>query len=75
MAPCEEAIRKHLRHELVNRLTKIVHFNPLGMDAARLIVGKLVKRLNYRITDRGVTVELDDGAVDFILRAGRCRAR
>jgi len=39
-APVEEAIRKHLRPELVNRLTKIVHFNPLGMDAAREIVGK-----------------------------------
>ena len=26
-APCEEAIRTHLRPELVNRLTKIVHFN------------------------------------------------
>jgi len=34
-APREEAIRKHLRPELVNRLTMIVHFNTLGMDAAR----------------------------------------
>ena len=69
-APVEEAIRKHLRPELVNRLTKIVHFSPLGMDAAREIVGKLVQQLNERIADRGVTVELDDKAVNFILREG-----
>jgi ATP-dependent Clp protease ATP-binding subunit ClpC len=68
--PWEEAIRKHLRPELVNRLTKIVHFNRLGMDAAREIVGKLVNQLNARILDRGVTVELDDSAVDLILREG-----
>jgi ATP-dependent Clp protease ATP-binding subunit ClpA len=69
-APCEEAIRKHLRPELVNRLTKIVHFNTLGMDAAREIVGKLLTQLNARVSDRGVTVELDERAVELILREG-----
>jgi len=57
-APVEEAIGKHLRPELVNRLTKIVHFTPLGMDAAREIVGKLLAQLNARIADRGVSVLL-----------------
>ena len=65
-----DAIRKHLRPELVNRLTKIVHFNPLGMDAAWGIVGKLIVQLNARIADRGVTVELDESAMDFILHEG-----
>lgn len=69
-APAEEAIRKHLRPELLNRLTKIVHFNPLGMDAAREILMKLVKQLNERIADKGVTVELDENAVGLILREG-----
>jgi len=66
----EDAIRKHLRPELVNRLTKIVHFNPLEMDAARMIVGKLVDELNARISDRGVTVELDESALELILVEG-----
>ena len=66
-AAVEEAIRKHLRPELVNRLTEIVHYNPLGMDVARGIVGKLLGEINARIADRGVTVELDDSAaVDLI---------
>ncbi len=33
-APWEEAIRRHMRPELLNRLTKIVHFNPLGIPLA-----------------------------------------
>jgi ATP-dependent Clp protease ATP-binding subunit ClpA len=32
-APVEEAIRGHLRPELVNRLTKVVHFKPLSKGA------------------------------------------
>jgi len=69
-APREEAIRKHLRPELVNRLTKIVHFNPLGMDTAREILGKLLDDLNKRLEERGVTVELAGSAEELILMEG-----
>jgi ATP-dependent Clp protease ATP-binding subunit ClpA len=31
-----------LRPELVNRLTRIVHFKPLGMETVREILGKLI---------------------------------
>jgi ATP-dependent Clp protease ATP-binding subunit ClpC len=69
-ATVEEAIRKHLRPELVNRLTKVVHFKPLGMETAREILGKLVVDFNKRLSDRGMTVALDESAVDLILREG-----
>jgi ATP-dependent Clp protease ATP-binding subunit ClpC len=68
--PCEEAIRKHLRPELVNRLTKIVHFKPLGMETAREILGKLLNDFNKRLVDRGVTVNLDESAKELILLEG-----
>ena len=91
----EEAIRKHLRPELVNRLTKVLHFKPLGMETAREILGKLVRELNERLAGVVVVereedsggetppqrsgarrashsggVELDDSAVELILREG-----
>ena len=66
----EEAIRKHLRPELVNRLTKVVHFKPLKMETAREILAKLVADFNDRLADRGVTVELDESAKELILREG-----
>jgi ATP-dependent Clp protease ATP-binding subunit ClpC len=69
-ATAEEAIRKHLRPELVNRLTKVVHFKPLGMETAREILGKLMVDFNKRLVDRGVTVELDESANELILREG-----
>ena len=78
-APLEEAIRRHLRPELVNRLTKIVHFRPLGMETAREILRKLVWELNERLANVAgvveahagrVTVELDQSAEELILREG-----
>ncbi|MCX6868177.1 MAG: AAA family ATPase [Verrucomicrobia bacterium] len=74
-APLEEAIRRHLRPELVNRLTKIVHFRPLGMETAREILRKLVWELNERLANVAgvveahagrVTVELDQSAEELI---------
>jgi ATP-dependent Clp protease ATP-binding subunit ClpB len=69
-APWEEAIRKHLRPELVNRLTKVVHFKPLGMETAREILDKLIVDLNQRLADRGLSVRLDESAEELILREG-----
>ncbi len=66
----EEAIRKHLRPELVNRLTKVAHFKPLGMETAREILAKLVAEFNDRLADRGVTVELDESAIECFLLKG-----
>lgn len=69
-APVEEAIRRHLRPELVNRLTKVVHFKPLELETAREILGKLLAEFNRRLADRDVTVALDESAVELILREG-----
>ena len=69
-APVEEAIRQHLRPELVNRLTKVVHFKPLGVEAVQEILGRLMEEFNKRLADRGVTVELDESAAELIQREG-----
>ena len=54
----------------MNRLTKVVHFKPLGVETAREILGKLVDDFNKRLADRCLTVELDDSAEKLILREG-----
>jgi ATP-dependent Clp protease ATP-binding subunit ClpA len=45
---------------LVNRLTKIVHFKPLEMEAAREILGKLVAELNERLMDMAMPQQEED---------------
>ena len=55
-----DVIRNHLRPELVNRLTKVVHFKPLGMETAREILGKLVTELNKRLA--GMVLEKEENS-------------
>jgi ATP-dependent Clp protease ATP-binding subunit ClpC len=69
-ATVEEAIRRHFRPELVNRLTKIVPFKPLGMETVREILGKLMAEFNSRLADRRIAVKLGEDAEKFILNEG-----
>ncbi len=69
-ATVEEAIMKHLRPELVNRLTKIAHFLPLGRETVGEILGKIMADLNQRLADRGVSVSLSDDAQELLLEKG-----
>jgi ATP-dependent Clp protease ATP-binding subunit ClpA len=69
-APVEEAIRRHLRPELVNRLTKVVHFKPLGLETAREVLGKLMQDFNQRLAEKGVKVELAASAEELIRQEG-----
>jgi ATP-dependent Clp protease ATP-binding subunit ClpA len=70
IATVEEAIKKHLRPELVNRLTRIVHFRSLGRDSASLIVAKHLQQLIQMVGQRGIKVEFTDDAVELILHHG-----
>lgn len=69
-ATAEEAIRKYLRPELVNRLTKIVHFQPLGREVAGEILEKLLDELNQRLAERVVRVECSDEVKAILLQEG-----
>jgi ATP-dependent Clp protease ATP-binding subunit ClpA len=40
------------------------------METAREILGKLMDEFNKRLTDRGVTLDLDETAKNLILREG-----
>jgi ATP-dependent Clp protease ATP-binding subunit ClpC len=63
----EAAIRKNLRPELVNRLTKVVHFKPLGMETVRDILGKLIaERLLSGEIISGMAIRIE--AVDGVIR-------
>jgi ATP-dependent Clp protease ATP-binding subunit ClpC len=70
-----DAIRRSLRPELVNRLTKIVHFKPLDSGTAREILRKLVWELNERLANvAGVEHAQGPGGVTPPARSGAGRA-
>jgi ATP-dependent Clp protease ATP-binding subunit ClpB len=60
------AVESHFRPEFVNRLDDIVEFSPLGRDELGRIVELQVSRLIGRVSERGVEVELTDGARELL---------
>ena len=66
----KSAIKKHLRPELVNRLSSIVQFHQLAPAHIREIVGKCLAALNARLADRQMTVSLSPEVVDLLVKEG-----
>jgi ATP-dependent Clp protease ATP-binding subunit ClpB len=65
-----EAVRKHFRPELLNRIDEIVIFNPLGAGEIKAIVDIQVRGLRARLAERNITLELTDAAREQLAREG-----
>jgi ATP-dependent Clp protease ATP-binding subunit ClpB len=63
-------VEAHFRPEFINRLDDIVEFDALSRAQLREIVDVQVARLAGRVSERGVTIELSDGARDLLGNLG-----
>ena len=63
-------LRGHFRPEFLNRIDEIVLFKPLSLAEITTIVGLLVKDVQKRIAERGITLDVSLGAKEFIARTG-----
>ena len=65
-----EAMREHFRPEFLNRLDEIVEFEPLSREQIGEIVELQLERLRGRLAERGITLELTDGAKELLAEQG-----
>ncbi len=64
------AMREKFRPEFLNRLDEYVIFNSLSKDNLRGIVKLEAKRLESRLADRKITMELKQNALDYLADVG-----
>ncbi|MBV8653512.1 MAG: ATP-dependent Clp protease ATP-binding subunit ClpA, partial [Alphaproteobacteria bacterium] len=62
----QEAINRLFTPEFRNRLDSIISFSPLSRDTIHRVVDKFVLQLEVQLADRGVTIELDQTARDWL---------
>jgi ATP-dependent Clp protease ATP-binding subunit ClpC len=65
-----EAVKEFFKPEFLNRIQKILIFNPLTEEVVRQILYKVIKNLNKRLSLRGIEIFLDSLAEDFIIKRG-----
>ena len=65
-----EELRAAFRPEFLNRIDEIVLFKPLRREEIVRIVTLLVRDLARRLADRGIGLDIDDGAAALLARRG-----
>ena len=63
-------LRQYFKPEFLNRLDEIIVFNELNKDDIRRILDIQIARLQQRLDDRHITLELDDKARDWFAENG-----
>jgi ATP-dependent Clp protease ATP-binding subunit ClpA len=66
----EEAINRMFTPEFRNRLDSVISFAALLPSTIHRVVDKFVLQLEVQLADRGVTIELDQAARDFLAEKG-----
>jgi ATP-dependent Clp protease ATP-binding subunit ClpC len=65
-----DELRRALRPELLGRVGNVVVFDPLPRAALEAVLDKLIARVHDRLSDRALTLELDDSARELLLEQG-----
>ena len=66
----EEAINRMFTPEFRNRLDAIIAFASLSQDVVGRVVDKFIMELEAQLSDRDVTIELDETAREWLARKG-----
>ena len=65
-----EELKYHFRPEFLNRIDEIIVFKPLTMKELLQIVDLLIKRVNERLAERNMKIELTEEAKKELARRG-----
>jgi ATP-dependent Clp protease ATP-binding subunit ClpB len=66
----EDELRATFRPEFLNRIDEIVVFKPLTREQLAEIVELQLRRLEQRLAERGIRIELTDAAKEHLAEAG-----
>ena len=69
-ASIEEALKRAFKPEFLNRIDEVIVFDPLTEDQLREVVDTIIAEVAGRLADHGVTFELTDSAIDWLVREG-----
>ena len=65
-----EIVKRHFSPEFVNRIDETVIFHPLGREHVRKIAKIQITRLNTRLAENGMSIDISAEAVDRVVANG-----
>jgi ATP-dependent Clp protease ATP-binding subunit ClpC len=70
----QDAIKKNLRPEFVNRILDAVVFEPLGKETIREIIQNNINILQERLTNKGISVSFENAVFQLIANKADCES-
>ncbi len=64
------ALKEFFRPEFLNRIDEIVPFSQLSKESLKGIVDIMISDLSEEISDKGISIALDDKAKDYLINKG-----
>ena len=65
-----DALERSFRPEFLNRVDEIIVFEPLSREDVLKIVGIMLERLNKHLASQKVSIEVTQGAKEFLAKTG-----
>ena len=65
-----EIVSKHFRPEFINRIDDTVVFKPLQAEQIKQIAAIQIDRLKHRLREKDIQLNVNDGALLYLARAG-----
>jgi ATP-dependent Clp protease ATP-binding subunit ClpB len=65
-----KALRKHFRPEFLNRIDDLILFHSLRKEELRKIVALQIRRVQKRLADQKLVLEVSEAAMDFVAQSG-----
>ena len=66
-----ELVMNELKHsfkpEFINRIDEIIIFKQLNKDNMYKILDKIIKEIEFRLKDKGITIEVTNNALEYII--------
>ena len=66
----EDALKRHLRPEFLNRIDEYIIFDSLNSDDIKMIVEKFISEFSDRIKDIGISIKISSSAKDWLAKKG-----
>jgi ATP-dependent Clp protease ATP-binding subunit ClpC len=66
----QKLLLSYFRPELINRINGVIQFRPLGEEQVRSIIDRMVARVQARLSDKNIRLQLTPPAYDALLKVG-----
>jgi ATP-dependent Clp protease ATP-binding subunit ClpC len=63
-------VERHFRPEFLNRLDEVVMFNPLRKDDIKRIIHLQLQEVVNRVKAQGLSIQVDELALEFLIEKG-----